>query len=71
MFGPGGVDLRGGQGFPPWAVFENKLKKGCDKRVPVCTLLVSSETCVAQMANSTLSDGTTAVAENQSVMAPT
>ena len=41
------------------------------KTYPACTLLVSSETCVAPMANSALSDGTTAVAENQSVMAAT
>jgi hypothetical protein len=31
MFGPGGVDLRGGQGFPPWAVFGKKPKNGYDK----------------------------------------
>lgn len=41
------------------------------KTNPACTLLVSSETCVAPMANSALSDGTTPVAENQSVMAAT
>ena len=42
------------------------------KTNPARTLLVSSETCVAPIANSALSyDGTTAVAENQSVMAAT
>ena len=41
------------------------------KTNPACTALVSIEACVALMANSALSDGTTAVAENQSAMAAT